>query len=73
MPLKMRIRLDQPKRQLLAAALVAFYKIQNRRWNVAHLKIAAAAYFERYIFRNIFRPRLGSVESDNPYRVVILA
>jgi hypothetical protein len=35
----------------------------NRRWNIAHLQIAEAPNFVRYIFQNVFRPPLGSVKS----------
>jgi hypothetical protein len=42
--------LDQPQSQLPPGALVAFDEILNRRWNLAHLQIAAAADFECHIF-----------------------
>jgi hypothetical protein len=65
--------LDQPKRQLPPGALMALDKILNRRWNVAHLHIAASTNFKGYIFRNVLRPTLGGVEGDDAYWVRVLA
>jgi hypothetical protein len=39
---------------------------------VAHLKIAAGSQFARDVCGNIFRPSLGSVETDDPNRVLVL-
>jgi hypothetical protein len=43
--------LNQPQAELPAAIFVVFDEILKRRWNVVHLKFAAAPNFEGYIFR----------------------
>jgi hypothetical protein len=57
---------------VVITSFVSLDEVFKGKWHIPKLKIAAMAQLVRYISGYILRPMFGSVEGDDPNRVLVL-